>query len=295
MVRSSDSHGAAMTRRLSILILGSALVSGMMEPAAAAYLPNGATAPNFTKPQHLTGTPRSLAEFAGKVVVLFQFGYNCPVCNNQGPAFEQEIHQYYLANEPSEVVVIGVDMYNGTDAQVTTFKNNTGASYLLLRNGGDPVGGDLDDLVTGLGPFDNYLVISKQGVIRFNTYHEYVHGSRYQRDRIRSCVDSLVGQNVGVEDPAGTRAHLAARPNPFVGDATVEFAVPRSQSPVSVTVHDLAGRRLATLWEGPAPAGVSRTTWDGRLANGAIAPAGVYLVRARIGAVERSLRLVRMR
>lgn len=283
-----------MKRCRTITALSAALLFAATGSAAGAYLPNGATAPDFTKPQHLTGTPRSLSEFTGKVVVLFQFGFNCPVCNNQGPSFEQEIHQYYLANQPADVVVLGVDMYNGTDPQVTSFRNNTGASYLLLRNGGLAAGGDLDDLDTGLGPWDNYVVLDRQGVIRFNTFHEYAHGSRYQRDRIRTCVDSLIAQNVGVDDPAPVSVRLAAHPNPFAGATAVEFAPAHEGVEAHVTVHDLSGRRVATLWQGAAPAGPTRVVWDGRGADGAAAAPGVYVVYARVGSEVRSLRVVRL-
>jgi hypothetical protein len=59
-----------------LTLAGVALATSLAAGPAAAYLPNGAVAPNFTKPQHLTGTPRSLSEFAGKVVVLFELWYN---------------------------------------------------------------------------------------------------------------------------------------------------------------------------------------------------------------------------
>lgn len=283
-----------MTRPLTAVLLAAAIV-GFALPAAAAYLPNGSATPNFTKPQHLTGVPRSFSEFAGKVVVLFQYGWNCPECLNDGPAFEQEIHQYYQGTKPNEVAVLGVDMFNGTDPQVTAFKNSTAATYLLLRNGGLAAGIDLDDLATGLGPNDNYLVINKQGVIRFNSIHEYPHGDRYHPSRIRACVDSLVAQNVGVEPPSAIAIGLAARPNPFAGAATIELVVPGDRTAAHVTVHDVTGRHLATLWHGPAPAGTTRLTWDGQDADGRPAPTGVYLVRANVGSTTRSLRLVRLR
>jgi hypothetical protein len=194
-------------------------------------------------------------------------------------------------------VVLGIDLLSpqAGDAQITGFKNSTGATYTFLKNGGSVAGYDMDDLTTGYGERHNFVVINKQGIIRFNAINEYAYGNRYHRDRIRNCVDSLLAAPyVGVDDPAPAGVSLAVMPNPSEGPATIEFSTVTDAVAI-VTVHDLAGRRVATLWDGPAPAGISSATWDGRLANGSRAAAGVYLVHARIGASERTVRLVRVR
>jgi len=60
-------------------------------------------------------------------------------------------------------------------------------------------------------------------------------------------------------------------------------------------VHDLAGRLLATLWEGMAPIGLSRVEWNGRARGGIVAGPGVYLVRSEVGGVVLTRRAVRIR
>ena len=57
--------------------------------------------------------------------------------------------------------VIGVDTWNGTQAQLRSFKNTTGATYPLLLNGGLATGGNVEALY---GTYDNYIVINKQGI-----------------------------------------------------------------------------------------------------------------------------------
>ena len=59
-------------RKLSTLLVLAAL---LLPLPARALISLGATAPNFTKTD-LTGTPRSLSDYSGKVVVLFLMGYN---------------------------------------------------------------------------------------------------------------------------------------------------------------------------------------------------------------------------
>jgi hypothetical protein len=46
-----------------------------------------------------------------------------------------------------------------------------------------------------------------------------------------------------------------------------------------VSVHDIAGRRVATLFSGRAAAGEHAATWNLLDEAGAPAPAGVYLLR----------------
>jgi subtilisin family serine protease len=63
--------------------------------------------------------------------------------------------------------------------------------------------------------------------------------------------------------------------NPARGAVDVEFEVPRS-SPVSVSVYDLAGRKVATLASGPHAVGSYHARWSG-VAGGSAS--GVYFVR----------------
>ncbi|MBM4129442.1 hypothetical protein FJ250_00215 [bacterium] len=66
-------------------------------------------------------------------------------------------------------------------------------------------------------------------------------------------------------------------PNPGNPRFRAVFRLPEA-GPVLVSVHDLAGRRLAVLREGALPAGDHEVDWDGRL-GGRTAPAGSYLLR----------------
>jgi len=48
----------------------------------------------------------------------------------------------------------------------------------------------------------------------------------------------------------------------------------------TVTVHDVGGRRVARLHDGPLPPGEHTFRWDGRDGTGSAAGSGVYFVRA---------------
>jgi hypothetical protein len=77
-----------------------------------------------------------------------------------------------------------------------------------------------------------------------------------------------------------------AVPNPFHANTTLSFTVPRSES-VLLTIHDATGRRMATLFDGPAPEGRLDVLWNGRAASGGGAPPGVYFARLSVDARPR--------
>jgi len=207
---------------------------------------------------------------------------------------ETDLWQHYKQSYPGQVQLIGVDMYNGTDSQLRSYRSSTGATYPLLLLGASPTGGNLLD---DYGPNDNYVVINKQGICRLNTYPMWAHGSRYRLSEIRACVDSLVSTPADVPNAGRASVHvLRSAPNPFRNVLAIEFSNPGTTPRAArVTVHDLAGRLLATLWEGMAPIGLSRVEWNGRARGGIVAGPGVYLVRSEVGGVVLTRRTVRIR
>lgn len=81
------------------------------------------------------------------------------------------------------------------------------------------------------------------------------------------------GVEVTIETP-GQFVLLPTYPNPFNPEATIRFAV-RESSLVSVTVHDVLGRQVATIYEGTPEA---NQTMSFRL-DGSSLTSGTYVVR----------------
>jgi hypothetical protein len=73
---------------------------------------------------------------------------------------------------------------------------------------------------------------------------------------------------------------LAARPNPFNPRVELSFSLPAAGR-ARLTLHDLRGRRVATLVDGICRAGASAFLWDGRDASGTPLASGVYFARLR--------------
>ena len=81
-------------------------------------------------------------------------------------------------------------------------------------------------------------------------------------------------------------------PSPFSRDVSVPYSVGRVDEPVMIAVYDLSGRRVRLLVEEKMSQGEHQVRWDGREENGEIAPNGVYFLKARIGDVHASQRVV---
>lgn len=263
--------------KLRLLTAAGALSLALAAPAHA-DIALGAQAPNFVKTA-LGGGSVSLADYPDKVVVLFLLGYGCPYCQANGPSVQQNLWQYYESTHPNEVQVIGVDLWNGSAAQMNTFKQTTGTTYPLLLMGATAPGGNVETLY---GTYDNFIVINRQGVVRYHAALTWPHGNRYHLDEIRAAVDSLLPPPLDAGPTVSSAVRLSIAPNPARAGSSITFELPAAVAHARVDVHDLAGRRVATLWDAPAPAGATRLAWRTDAGGAPLAP-GVYLVRAQLG------------
>ena len=201
--------------------------------------------------------------------------------------------QYYQALYPGQVQVLGCDLYDGSIAQLNGFRATTGVTFPLLRNCG-PDGGAAQNFFTWYGSQDNFVVINKQGIVRYRAQQTWPFGNGYHLDEIRGCVDSLVTLGLDAGDGAPAAVRFAASPNPARGASTLSLALPRGEPGLRVEVLDLSGRLVARLHDGPAAAGAHEWRWNGDSGGGRAAP-GLYLVRAQAGSWQRSVRLVVLR
>ncbi len=75
-------------------------------------------------------------------------------------------------------------------------------------------------------------------------------------------------------------------PNPFNSSMAVSF-FSAEESPVTLEIVDILGRKQATIFEGVCGTGLSRYTWDGTDTAGKPAASGVYFIR--LSGPDRSL------
>jgi hypothetical protein len=74
-----------------------------------------------------------------------------------------------------------------------------------------------------------------------------------------------------------------AAPNPFRGTSSLTYALPEPGR-VRLTVHDVQGRRVATLVDADLDPGRHQAAWDGTEEAGGAVPPGLYFVRLQAGA-----------
>ncbi|GBE30083.1 MAG TPA: T9SS type A sorting domain-containing protein [Bacteroidetes bacterium] len=73
-----------------------------------------------------------------------------------------------------------------------------------------------------------------------------------------------------------------AYPNPFNASTTLQLSLPHAVE-VTVSVYNVMGQQVATLADGPMPAGVHPLTWDTSAAGNPSLTSGLYFIRASVG------------
>jgi hypothetical protein len=108
----------------------------------------------------------------------------------------------------------------------------------------------------------------------------------------------------GTTDPTDVAAAMTAprrllrqppAPNPFNPSIAFALELPRDAGLVRLALFDARGRLARTVWQGVAPGGALRLTWDGTGEAGVALPSGVYYYRleSRLGAESGTIVLVR--
>jgi hypothetical protein len=104
----------------------------------------------------------------------------------------------------------------------------------------------------------------------------------------------ILSQRASATVPRAALAFHPITPNPFTSETTLSFSL-AERSPVDLTVYDVSGRRVATVFAGESSAGDHAFHWNGVGDNGNRASAGIYFCRLRAGkeTLTRKISLVR--
>ena len=104
----------------------------------------------------------------------------------------------------------------------------------------------------------------------------------------------VVSPRVNATVPPGQLALAQNAPNPFAAETTVSFTVPERGN-VEISVYDVAGRRVASLFSGEKDAGRYDVQWNGVDDNGERVGAGIYFCRIEAGNTAATRKMVVIR
>ena len=180
------------------------------------------------------------------------------------------------------VVPLGLEMWNGSLAQANAFLNTTGMTFPLLRNAGAAgVGSDYQ------ASWDISFVLDGDGIIRHR-------GSGFNETQVRAAIDDALAMlPTGVDTPTRPEPFLLhpARPNPFNPATTIAWTIDPGivDAAVKVEIHDLRGRRLATLVDERQQGGREHSIrWDGRGDDGRALVSGTYVASLDVDGVKQA-------
>jgi hypothetical protein len=102
----------------------------------------------------------------------------------------------------------------------------------------------------------------------------------------------------GVQEKSVTPAFPLAlglgRPNPFSSATRIMLSNPRQQR-LAVSIYDVSGRQVKTLFDAVAPPGRSWLSWNGLDSKGRKVSSGVYFCRLTAGTEKKVSRVVYVR
>jgi len=103
---------------------------------------------------------------------------------------------------------------------------------------------------------------------------------------------TVTGTGISLEPTL--RLCLCASPNPFHSSASISFEL-SEPGWTCVTVYDLSGRMIRTLENSELGVGQQSIVWDGRIENGEVVSAGLYLCRIQSGEISETIGLCLLR
>jgi len=142
------------------------------------------------------------------------------------------------------------------------------------------VGGRMNSPVNALAEFDNFLFAAGDFSVAGTVSSQHIA--------------RLGAQQTGIFDPVPLAVTMRAFPNPFRSRTNLVFEL-ETAGVVEVSVFDLQGRRLATLYSGVRPAGQHEIEWNGRDDHDRPVASGMYYLLLRTSERSRIQKVVRIR
>jgi hypothetical protein len=115
------------------------------------------------------------------------------------------------------------------------------------------------------------------------------------KEILQSGALSFDETSVGDDDVWGAFSIKHVAPNPFGASTEIAFGVPAGRERVSLTVYNVAGRRVRTLVDGELDAGPHSAAWDGTDSRGHRVAPGIYFCRLESASESLTRKMVVLR
>lgn len=229
---------------------------GQVSPGGAAKL-FGTFNPGFD-----TGMYQSFPTTAGNT---YQFDVNALSTCQDSPLYP------WAANGTDNLLKARIAFFDATDTEIPGSGNE-----IVVRDLNSPLGTWVARSLTATAP---------SGAATVRPFLVFVQPSNGGG---AVFVDDLAFRNIASLDAPGrgpvTAVEMSApRPNPLRGSTRIEYSLPRESS-LHLTVVDVAGREVATLYNGERAAGAGSIEWNGLDRAGRRVAPGLYRVVLRAGA-----------
>jgi len=288
-VKNKPNFGIKAALAALSLSLATVMASGSASLAQAAEGDVGTKAFTWSDYKALDSTtyPAGLGPtaFAGKVILLVVFQYNCGGCVANAPALGKLADSLGSGQAGVPFQAIGAEIDNGTFAQIQTSynvklkQNAANVKFPLVH-----VPFDTAIITDGTGTKwkrfnsyrDVYFVINPDGTIRAR-----IQGNRnnamgtVKYDSLRTQLVAALASATSIRPFEGVKTGMRVlqRGTSFV------FDVSGMSAPVTVRIQDLQGRQVRAFTTSKA----TSFSWDGKDMGGKPVPYGTYFVRVSDG------------
>ncbi len=172
------------------------------------------------------------------------------------------------------LTVDGEQVTAGTTVEAYTMDGTKIGSFSLKQNGlfgfmpvyaDDPSTSDAEGVQLG-----ESFTLSVNGVATEETFEFTGHGDKLE-------ITGLTAKGGGETLP-GTFSLSQNYPNPFNPTTTIEFSLPAAGK-ATIEIFNVLGKRVATVFDGPAEAGANRIEWNATDHNDQKVASGIYFYR----------------
>ncbi|MFA9390753.1 MAG: T9SS type A sorting domain-containing protein [Prolixibacteraceae bacterium] len=224
----------------------------------------GSTAADFTlktsEDQEFT-----LSDHQGKVIAVFLLGYNCSSCKGIAPNVQSKLTDRFQSNE--DFLMIGIDTWDGSTAQVQNFKTTTKLTFDILQKG--------SQVAQSWGTsYDRIVIIDRDGKLAFKGDGLI---STHLDQAITALQTTLQETTTSIESLNANDFKLKLYPNPVVDVLSLKFVLNEAEN-ITTNIYDITGKLLIQVPSNDYPVGENELSINTRQLN-----KGLHFMSIQIG------------